>query len=368
MSTAIRSRRGRQAATAGLLTALSIVGLFAPTARATYDPLATGATKLTFAKAFIAALKQDGVKLSASGGARIRAGTVSFPVSGGKLDPADGKGTVEHAGILLFRRGRRLIPLRALTLKTTRGHAPLSVKVGGGQLKLAQTNELNVSRRGFGSEIRVDDLKLSAKVATRFGKKLGLRGAFRPGEPLGSSITEVRPSTVALAGKGRVSLDLAPGFAANLQSLFVAVNPIFPAEHPGPFAFPIFGGTLATDASVGRVATQGSLEFLQLGGGQVFWREPTVDFGAGSLNAEAEVDPSPPYGGKLGPVPIGGLTVGSVFANARTRLVSVMDVALALDPSMAATFNEVFARPQGREGVFAPGEAIGTLNFDGQAE
>jgi hypothetical protein len=51
-----------------------------------------------------------------------------------------------------------------------------------------------------------------------------------------------------------------PAFVNKLNSLFVAVNPIFPAEHPGSFDLPIFGGTISPDGSLGRVETKGSLE------------------------------------------------------------------------------------------------------------
>lgn len=351
-----------------LIVAVAFTVICVPVAQATYNPLASGATKLTLDKTFLALLKRNHVKLAATDGARLRTGTVTFPVSGGKFDPTDGRGTVEHQGTLLLQAGPRRIPIRSFLLKTTQRHAPFSVKVGGGQLKLAQAESLDVGRRGFGSVIRVGTMTLSAKVATRLGKKLRLRGVFKPGQPLGSSATEVDPLTVALQGSGRVGLELDPGFVSKLQSLFVAVNPIFPAEHPGPFTLPIFDGAVSTDASTGRLATQGALEFLQLGGGQVFWREPGLDFDSASFAAEAEVDPSPPYGGKLGPIPIATLGHGAVSADPTARSISVSGAALALGAPMAATFNEVFAKPQGKEGIFVAGETVGTLSFDAEGE
>lgn len=362
MSGEVRLRRVRQAVLVGLISLMAFPALLPTGASASYNPLAGGATKLTLDKSFLVLLKQHDVKIAATAGARLRTGRVTFPVSGGKLDPVDSRGTVEHEGALVFEAGSRRIILRALSLKTTRPHSPLSVKVGGGQLKLAQAKELVVSRRGFDSEIKVDVLRLSAKVVTRLAKKLGLRGVLKPGQPIGSTVTRVSPLTVALMEGGRVNLNLDPGFSAKLQSLYVAVNPIFPGEHPGPFTLPIFGGTLATDASIGSTSTLGSLEFLQLGGGQVFWHEPSLDFAGKSLIAEAEVDPSPPYGGKLGPVQIATLSLGSVSADAKSLKISVAG-ALSLSAPMAATFNQVFANPQGKEGVFQPGESVASVSF-----
>jgi hypothetical protein len=358
----------RRSAIASFIAAVALGGCLAPVAQATYDPVASGATKLTLDKSFLALLKENGVRVAATASARLKAGTVTFPVSGGKFDPAAGRGTAEHEGSLLFQAGARRVPVRSWLLRTSQRHAPFSVKVGGGQLKLAEAPRVVVSRRGFGSAVRVRLLRLSAKVATRLDKKLRLRGVFEAGQPLGSSITEVNPLTVALKGRGRVGLDLAPSFVAKLQSLFVAVNPIFPAEHPGPFTLPIFGGAVSTDAVVGQLATSGALEFLQLGGGQVFWREPSLDFGAQSLDAEAEVDPSPPYGGKLGSVSIAALSPGSSSADPQARTVSISSAGLALDAQMASLFNEAFAKPLGKEDIFLAGETVGALNFTAKGE
>jgi len=353
--------RGRAWAAVSLFAVLGLV-LSAPAAEATYDPLASGATRLSLDKSFLALLERNGVRLSTAAGSRLKAGTVKFPVSGGKFDPSDGKGTVEHEGTLLFLAGARRVPLRALLLRTTQRRAPFSVKVGGGQLKLAEAGKVQVSRHGFGSRVEVSSLKLSAKVATRLDKKLGLRDVFEPGQLLGAAVTTANPLTVAILGKNKVSLELDPAFLVKLQSLFVAVNPIFPAEHPGPFTLPIFGGTLAVDAAAGRVATEGALEFLQLGSGQVFWRDPTLDLDGAILAAEGEVEPSPPYAGKIGSVAIAAFARQAVSANAKARTITASG-SLSLDPSMAAIFNEAFAKPMQRDAVFQAGEQIGKLSF-----
>jgi hypothetical protein len=352
----------------GVLT-LGALAIAAPLAGAAYDPLASGATRLTFDKSFLALLKENGVKLSAVAPARFSAGAASFPVSGGKFDPTTSEGTVEHEGALLFSKGARKIPLKDLQLKTTSKHSPLSVKVGGGQLKLAAARSLKVSRRGFGEEVRVSSLSLSAKVAGRLAKKLGLRGVFKEGEPLTSSLTRANSTTITVLPKGRATLSLDPGIVAKLNSLFVAANPIFPAEHQGPvFTLPIAGGTIAPGGTEGTIETAGSLEFLQLGGGQVFWHEPALDLAARVLGAEADTEPSPPYPGKAGRVGLAALIpTAPVVANAGARTVAVSG-ALTLDSATATAFNEVFAKPQGKDNVFAAGEALGTLSFTAEGQ
>jgi hypothetical protein len=316
-------------------------------------------------------LKQNGVKLSAVAPAKLRAGAVSFPVSGGKFDPTAAKGTLEHEGALVFKAGGRSIPLKALQLKTTQKHSPLSAKVGGSQLKLATAKSLAVSREGFGDKIKVAKLALSGKLATRLAKKLGLRGVFKEGQPLGQALSKAQPETISVLGRGRAELALDPGIVAKLGSLFVAVNPIFPAEHVGPlFTLQIFGGTIAPDASIGTLETQGAMEFLQLGGGQVFWAENWLDLAAKTAAPEVNVQPSPPFAGKAGRIPVAdlSLTGATVSPDPQARAVAVSGAVLTMQAQTAATFNEVFAKPQGKSGVFVAGEPLGSVAFTAQGQ
>jgi hypothetical protein len=344
--------------------------LLAPVAHADYDPLGSGTTKLTLDKGFLALIKQNGVKLSATAPAKLKGSAVTFPVSGGKFDPTAAKGTVEHEGALVFRAGNRSVPIKALQLKTTQKHSPLSAKVGGSQLKLASAKSLVVSRSGFGNKVKVQTLTLSSKLATRLGKKLRLKDVFKEGLPLGQTLTSANPVTIAVLGQNKAAFSFDPGIEAKLRSLFVAVNPIFPAEHIGAqFTLPIFGGTIAPDASQGTLETSGSLEFLQLGGGQVFWAEDWLDLAAKTAGPEVNVQPSPPFPGKLGRTPVATFTfTAPALADAKARTVTVNGAALALGAATAATFNELFAKPQGKDGVFVAGEALGTVSFTAQGQ
>jgi hypothetical protein len=337
--------------------------LLVPLARAGYDPLASGTTKLTLDKGFLALLKQNGVTVSAVAPAMLKGTTVTFPVIGGKFEPVEAMGTVEHEGALLFRAGNRKVPLKSLKLRTTQKSSPFSAKVGGSQLKIATVKRVSVAREGFGDRVSVSDLALSAKLATRLAKKLDRRGVFKAGLPIGSTATNAQPETITVLGHGDATFTLAPGFVAKLESLFVATNPIFPAEHQGPvFTLPIFAGDLATTAPGGRLDTSGAIEFLQLGGGQVFWREPRLDLAADVLSGEVDVEPSPPYAGKAGLLTLGPETTSAYVAESTARTVSGT-VTLTLDPAMATTFNETFATPQGKQDVFVGGEALGMMTF-----
>jgi len=211
----------------------------------------------------------------------------------------------------------------------------------------------------------VRGLSLTPKLVTRLAKKLRIRDALEPGQPFASAITRAAPETVQVVAANRASLTLDPGFAPKLDSLFVAVNPIFPVEHPAPFTLPIIGGRVAPDGSTGTIETGGSLEFLQQGGGQVFWKESGLDLGGGSFSAEAEVRPSPPFAGKLGRIGIAGFDLRSaaVSPQANSRTLNVDGTRLTLGAETAATFNEVFAKPQGRDGIFVAGEPVASVSL-----
>lgn len=360
--------RGGRALVAGLATLLALAA--APTAEATYDPLGSGVTVLKLDKGFRALLREHGVEVSGREGARFEGGALRFPVSGGKFDPSVKKGTVESGGTVLFERAGHSLSLKNLQVKTTRPSSPIVAKLGGGQLKLGPAGRLLVGRRGFTDEVTVSRLRLSSKFATRLSKRLRLRGVFAEGMAMGSAVTRANPTTVAVLGKGRAEFEFDPGMAAKLNELHVAVNPIFPAEHPGVFTFPIFGGKLAPDLGSGYLQLQGAIELLQLGSGQLFWAEPVIDLSGKAFSPEVEVKPSPPNVGKAGQLAVAVLDLGSgtTAANPGARTLTVTGAALTLPAATAALLNELFAKPQGKENVFAGGEPLGRISFVAEAQ
>jgi hypothetical protein len=343
---------------AALVCLIALLGLIAvPSARATYDPLASGATVVRLDKGFLTLLRARGVGIATREGASFGNGSLRFPVAGGKFDPTTKQGTVEHEGAAVFKRGNRTLPLKGLQLKTTRRSSPFVAKLGGGQLKLGPPQRLSVSRQGFGEKVTVSEMRLSAKFATRLSKRLRLRDVFREGMLVGSAVTRANPTSVAIQGKGDVSFEFDPAMAAKLDDLHVAVNSIFPAEHRGPFTFPIFTGKLAPNFSSGFVQLEGALELLQLGGGQVIWREPVLDLDNSVLSPRERE-------------PVAGLDLGagSVEASPGRRTLAVTGAALTLNDSTVAAFDEAFAKPQGKRDVFSAGEVLGRISFVAAAQ
>jgi hypothetical protein len=358
----------RSAVLCGAVIALaSLAG--AASAQARFDPIAGGQTRLTFARSFAALLRENGVTVKATSGATFKAGVATFPVSGGKLEPADVVGSVEHEGVLVFAAAGHSLPLKSLVLKTTRKSSPLSAKFGGGQLKLSSSSKLTSTREGFGVASKVTQIKLSAKAATRLDKKLGLKGVFEEGQLLGSSLTDAQPETVTVKEGGRAELTLAPEFASKLSALFVAVNPVFPAEHLGaPFTLRVTDGQIAPDASSGTLETAGSLELIQQDGGQAFFRELAPELGLATTRSEYQFIGSPTAPGPIVTGPLLGLGAGTAVSEPKARTISVTGAPLPLPAATAQALNETFAKPQGKSDVFQSGEELGTFSFTALAE
>ncbi len=361
-------RAGRGGVGAAMATAcLSALLVLAPLARASDDPVGDGTTRLVLDKAFRAFLKRNGIDLSTTGSARLKAGAVVLSASGGTIDPVAGKGSIEQAGALIFR-GHKRLPLRSMVVNTA--HTPLVAKVGGSQLKVATSTKIASEREGFGMRFSARKLKLTAKVATRLNKKLRPSTPFEAGQPLGSLVSKTQPLTATILAENRAMLALDPGLVSTLASLHVSLNPISPAElMPGPlFTLPmIVGGAISANAQIGTLRTGGSIELLQLHAGQIFWHELWFDLSARTVLAEVDVEPSPPYPGKLSQLAVLDLDLGpaSISSDPTARTIAVSGARLSLQAATATAFNQAFA--EGKE-AFKAGDAVGTISFIAQAQ
>lgn len=354
-------RRGTIVAIGTLIGVLAL----SATAHAAYDPLGSGQTKLTLDKGFLAFLKKDGITLTAKVGAKRKGASFVLPVIEGNLDPTLGKGEIDSEGTLVFQGGRGKVPLRDLVVRTKA--TPLVAKVGGSQLKVASSHKLSSEREGFGTAFAAKQLKLTAKAITRLNKKLRPEAPFQEGQVLGTLKSNAQPRLVTILAQGRATLALDPAFVAKMDEHFVSIDPIFPAEHRGStFTLPIVGGgSLAPNGSEGELRTGGSLEFLQLHAGQVFWHEQWLEVSSRTDTAEADVEPTPAFPGKLGRIGVLDAAPFAVSASPTARTISASAVQLTLAVQSAQSFNKAFA--EGKED-FVAGEALGTFGFTAQGQ
>ena len=336
----------------------------APTVQATYDPVGSGQTKLTIDKGFSSFLKANGISLTATAGAKRKGSSVTLPVTSGNLDPTLGMGGIDNQGTIAFQNAKGKVPLRKVTVNTKK--PTLTAKVGGSQLKVATSDKRASSRSGFGTKYIAKALKLTAKVATRLNKKLRPKVPFAQGQLLGTLTTNAQLKLITILAQNKATIALDPALAAKMDSLFVSINPIFPAEHPGAFTLPVIaGGQLAPTGSEGTLRTGGQIEFLQLSAGQVFWNELWLDLATRSDSAEVDIEPIPAFPGKLGRVGVLDLGQASVASDPKARTISISDAPLTLTADSAKHFNEAFA--EGKN-TFSAGEAFGALSFTAQGQ
>ncbi len=357
------------------LSALAAVGAILPaliaplaipsSASATYDPIGSGQTKLTIDKSFLSFLKRNGIAITAKAGAKRKGKAITLPVTEGNVDPTLGKGEIDNGGTIAFGGAKGTVPLRKVTVKSKKD--VLTAKVGGSQLKVATSRKLSSKRAGFGTSLTAKQLQLTAKVATRLNKKLRPQAPFEEGQLLGTLTSGAQPRLVTILPQGRATLAFDPAFVAKLDSHFVSLNPIFPAEHVGAtFTFPIIGGSqLAPNGSEGTLRTGGQVEMLQLGAGQVFWNELWLDLASRIDTAEVDIEPTPAFPGKLGRMGVLDLGATSITPDPKTRTISIQGAPLTLTSQTAQSFNEAFA--EGNP-TFAAGEALGAVSFVAQGQ
>jgi hypothetical protein len=337
-----------------------------PASQAAYDPVGGGTTKLSLDPSFAAFLKKDAIRLTASAGAKRNGSSYRLAISSGNLDPTLGKGQLATEGILSFQSAQGKVPLRNIRIQTKR--APLIAKVGGNQLKAAQGAKLSFKRVGFDSTLKATKLALTQKLVTRLNKKLRPKAPFYAGQLLGTITSKAEPQLVTIEDRGKATLVFDSAFLAKLDSRFVSVNPVFPAEHVGPsFTLPIaIGGLLSPDGSEGTLRTAGAIELLQLGGGQIFWAGQWLDLGARSDSAEVDLEPTPSFPGKLGSLGIFAISGGTFSSDPASRTMSLSAAQLTLSGEGAAELNRAFT--QGGAPAFVAGEAVGSFSFAAQGQ
>lgn len=341
-------------------------------AQAAINPISSGLTTVHLAKPFTETLKHSKVKIAAIAPAKVKGATISLPVVSGSLDSDTTMGAIGESGSIRLKAPHGSAVLRQFSLRTT--STPLYAVVGGAQIKLGNGSGRSLAREGFGSSISFRTMKVTHNFAGRLNTLLHLK-VFKQGQPFGSVQSTAQPSTVALAPSGKLTLDPNPQTFAKLAERHVSVNPVFPAEiSAGDFDFPLIsGGAISPDAALGTLKSGGSIELLRLEEktstfGQLVLHEIWLNLAAGTVSAELEAQPSPPYKGKLGPVAVLGLNMGTatVSADPATRTIAVSGATATFNATLAATFNEALEQGQGE--VFKAGETLGTLSFSVGAE
>lgn len=395
-----RMARGTKLPAAVLAAALFALLAFAPFASAAADPVASGSATVTLNNGFFKTLKKQGVKIHKIGAAKVKGKKVTFPVTGGEMDPITGAGTLNLGGGIKFQAGKRKAPVKALVVDTTK--KGLFAKVAGKNLKLAKIAGYTFTRAGFGVALNINKLKLTGSAAKRLNNKLGFKQApkpFKANRLMAKANAEEQPSTVAVVPGGNTALTLSKAALAKLKNIGpegpegsrpfeVKLSLIPPATLLGisgegtPIAgFPIAGGTISPAGTAGVVQHTGGIKLVQdleAAGknekGQTTLEMNNIWLDLQTKTASVEVtitNPKTPEAnlGPLGRVSIADILLTGVAADPATRRVTVNGTA-TLQAVTAATLNAVFVEPiEGKgKGTFAAGDPLGSFSFTAQTQ
>lgn len=266
-STAILTKdRGiARLAGAGLvsLAALAVALFFAPAASA--NPIAGGSTALKLDKGVANVLKKNKVSVSPIAPAKVQGGAISFPVTGGSLDPSTAVSNIRHSGGLRFKAGKRQLVTRSFTVRTGANNV-LIAKVGKASVPLLAIDlkKAKISRNGLGVTVSSVGVSLTGAAAQALNRTFKVK-LFKKGLRLGSVVVRTQPSSVGLAAEGSTDLALDEVAAGALTSLNVAVAPIAPATAlpSGEISFPITGGRANTSTFAGEITHSGGISLTQ---------------------------------------------------------------------------------------------------------
>ena len=247
----MRSRYGWHGRLAVATAVAATVGVAAaPANAATTVRLSGGTTTLKLDKKTTKALKRAGFTVS---------GSTKFKISGGDIDPATAKGTIDHKSAkLTIKAGKTKVTLSNITLDTAKGTA--SAKAGKATVSFASLKGGKVSREGFATSVAGTKVSLSKKGAAALNKAFKVR-AFKSGTALGVAAIAPTTNEVALE-RGTTTLRFDPQVVRALAEGRVPPSAVAPAVlDPATFslALPISGGALDLRTLSGRITHEGGL-------------------------------------------------------------------------------------------------------------
>ena len=249
----MRSRYGWHGRLAVATAVAATVGVAAaaPANAATTVRLSGGTTTLKLDKKTTKALKRAGFTVS---------GSTKFKISGGEIDPANAKGTIDHKSAkLTIKMGKTKVTLSSITLDTAKGTA--SAKAGKATVAFASLKGGKVTRRGFATDVAGTKVSLSKKGAAALNKAFAVR-AFKSGTALGVAAIAPTTNDVALE-RGTTTIRFVPQVVQALGAGGVAPSAIAPATlDPATFTLnvPINGGVLDARTLTGRITHDGGLQ------------------------------------------------------------------------------------------------------------
>jgi len=238
------------------LVALCLVLLAAlPATAGARVVISGGKARLTLDRKLARQLDREGVDLEGTGAGTAKGRVIGMPVAAGATNGAPGRGALTLGGGFAFA-GNRTARVTDILVNTGRGQS--TARIAGDHRILAKHGRLRSSPAGFGTRIRISNLKLTAGTAAALNRKLGLDGVFRRGRRLGSLALVAIPQTVPVEF-GTIAIGGPETTFSKLESIQAELG-IWGATQrwsaPGEnyFLFDIAPTAVAPDATSGTLA------------------------------------------------------------------------------------------------------------------
>lgn len=311
----------------------------APAAQAARADLAGGDTTVRLDRGTAGALAAAGVSVAPVRPASARGTRVSFPISGGEINPATLAGTINHRGGLRFRANGRSVRLTAFRIRAGR----LLALAGGDRIAILRldTDDARIRRTATTTRVSRVGLDLTRGAARALNAALHTH-LFARGIRLGRATVDAELAELAIAG-GETSLAVDPGTLAALTSLGITPGLVEPASaNPdGSFAFPITRGRVDAETLVGTIRHGGGISLTQ-----VATRVELTRF-------RIEIDESPQLTALVGGarVPILDLDVSALTREVDGLEVTLGGVRGTLTAEAAGALNGAFATTAFTEGL-----------------
>jgi hypothetical protein len=274
--TLLTRRASLAVAVTGATLALATPAAFAQAGAANADTVALqsrGSTSLTIDKGTAQALAKLRIAVAPVKPAKVSKGAVSFPITGGSLDPAKvAPAQINHSGGLRLSRGKTKVNLLNFRIRVDlNGAATLSAAVGGNAR--ATIMDLDLSKAKISRPRVGGPLNIATRVS-RVGVDLNRTGAaalnsafkttaFKRGLRVGTAVVNALPSQLIIES-GSTALtpdDTTIGVLTGAGITPGLVEPATPQN--GAFAFPITRSVIRADATSGTIGHTGGISLTR---------------------------------------------------------------------------------------------------------
>lgn len=348
------------------------------------------------------------LQLKKAKGLKLKPKAVTLTITGGKLDPVAGDGTVNTTGQLKAktRSGKAKVSITSVTFGASGGPGSINARVGKRKVNgFGTLSGGTTTRQGFGASLSGINAKLGRKGARALNKRSGGKGKkkrggasaaaagrVKAGVSLGTVSATTIPKTVEVLPGGSLTLHTnaalitkllahcidaigaLPPFSPGVYPLAPATQNPLPPMGDGAFNFPVTGGELAPDFSAGKVQTGGgqgitknvgslplhSCEEPPAVGATVVQTIFTPDFTTNSLRADAGL----PNGGAIPQAPVATIDFGTGTRGLNGNQVTVTGATVTFHPLAAQTLNTEFPNRSGDpSNDFSSSDVLGTIDL-----